>query len=163
MTCWQLKSFLDMIREHDYPTLHERNTLLPSHHAIAGCAKGIQTRWFIHQASIMIQARWLFLSRRWTDIWRIQCSFASSSFLALLHHPHPFRELLDAWMFGSLAFRLAHGLKVWPWDESLFMAYDWGKRLNLSGLAVGQAYFDELLKYIFTYSQIFIGNVSAMF
>jgi|688.fasta_scaffold327066_4 hypothetical protein len=38
------KIFLvDNIRECLYPTLHERKTLLPSHHAIAGCAKGIQT------------------------------------------------------------------------------------------------------------------------
>jgi hypothetical protein len=45
------KIFLvDNIRESLYPTLHERKTLLPSHHAIAGCVKGIQTRSFIHQA-----------------------------------------------------------------------------------------------------------------
>jgi hypothetical protein len=37
------------------------------------------------------------------------------------------------------------------------------KRFDLKGLAVGQAYFDELLKYIFNYSQIIIGNVPAMF
>jgi len=48
----------------------------------------------------------------------------------------------------------------WPWD--LLLACDWGKRLNLRGLVGGQAYFDELLKYIFTYSQIVIGNLSAM-
>jgi hypothetical protein len=41
---------LDTIRQYVYPTLHERKTLLPSHHAIAGCAKGIQTRLFIQQA-----------------------------------------------------------------------------------------------------------------
>ena len=39
-----IKSFLDTIRQYVYPTLHERKTLLPSHHAIAGCAKGIQTK-----------------------------------------------------------------------------------------------------------------------
>jgi hypothetical protein len=27
----------------------------------------------------------------------------------------------------------------WPWD--LFLACDWGKRLEIKGLAVGQAYF----------------------
>jgi hypothetical protein len=36
------------------------------------------------------------------------------------------------------------------------------KCLDLKGLVDGQAYFDELLKYIFTYSQIVIGNVPAM-
>ena len=34
--------------------------------------------------------------------------------------------------------------------------------LVLRGLAVGQAYFDELIKYIFAYSQFFIGNLPAM-
>ena len=59
---------VDNIRECLYPTLHERKTLLPNHHAIAGCVKGIPTKWFIHQASIMIQARWLFLSSDGMDI-----------------------------------------------------------------------------------------------
>jgi hypothetical protein len=35
--------------------------------------------------------------------------------------------------------------------------------LEIKGLAGGQSYFDELMKYIFTYSQIVIGNLSAMF
>lgn len=35
--------------------------------------------------------------------------------------------------------------------------------MNLRGLVDGQAYFDELLKYIFTYLQIVIGNLPAMF
>ena len=39
-----IEILLDTIRQYAYPTLHERNTLLPSHHAIAGCAKGIQTK-----------------------------------------------------------------------------------------------------------------------
>jgi hypothetical protein len=34
--------------------------------------------------------------------------------------------------------------------------------LDLKGLAVGQAYFDELLKYIFKLLAFFIGNVPAM-
>jgi hypothetical protein len=43
------------------------------------------------------------------------------------------------------------------------MAWSCVKCLVLKGLVDGQAYFDELMKYIFTYSQIIIGNLSAMF
>jgi hypothetical protein len=42
------------------------------------------------------------------------------------------------------------------------MAWSCVKCFDLRGLAVGQAYFDELLKYIFTYLQNVIGNSSAM-
>jgi hypothetical protein len=63
---------------------------------------------------------------------------------------------------GTLAVWFPHGLKVWPWIEGFFMAWDCGKCLVLKGFAGGQAYFDELLKYIFTYSQLVIGNLSAM-
>jgi hypothetical protein len=42
------------------------------------------------------------------------------------------------------------------------MACDCGKCLVFKGLMACQSYFSELLKYIFTYSQIFIGNVPAM-
>jgi hypothetical protein len=42
------------------------------------------------------------------------------------------------------------------------MVCDCGKRLNLRGLAVGQSYSIELMKYIFTYWQNVIGNVPAM-
>jgi hypothetical protein len=68
-----------------------------------------------------------------------------------------------AWMLGSLAVWLFHGLKVslWPWD--LFFACDCGKLLNLRGLAGGQAYFDELLKYISKLLLFFAGNPYAMF
>jgi hypothetical protein len=45
----------------------------------------------------------------------------------------------------------------------LLLACGCGECLVLKGLAGGQAYFDELLKYIFTYSQLVIGNLSAMF
>jgi hypothetical protein len=44
----------------------------------------------------------------------------------------------------------------------LLLACDCGKRLVLKGLVDGQAYFDELLKYIFTYWKNVIGNVPAM-
>jgi hypothetical protein len=44
----------------------------------------------------------------------------------------------------------------------LFLAYDCGKRLDLRGLAVGQAYFDELMKYILRLLAFFIGNVPAV-
>jgi hypothetical protein len=43
------------------------------------------------------------------------------------------------------------------------MAWDCVKCLVLKGLAVGQAYFDELLKYILRLLAFFIGNVPAMF
>jgi hypothetical protein len=43
------------------------------------------------------------------------------------------------------------------------MVCDCGKCLEIRGLAVGQSYSIELMKYIFTYSQIIIGNLSAMF
>jgi hypothetical protein len=43
------------------------------------------------------------------------------------------------------------------------MAWNCVECLVLKGLAGGQAYFDGLLKYIFTYSQLVIGNVPAMF
>ena len=42
------------------------------------------------------------------------------------------------------------------------MALDWGKRFVLKGLAGGQVYFDELLKYIFTCLRIIIGNVPSV-
>jgi hypothetical protein len=35
--------------------------------------------------------------------------------------------------------------------------------LEIRGLAGGQAYFDELLKYIFKLLAFFAGNLSAMF
>jgi hypothetical protein len=43
------------------------------------------------------------------------------------------------------------------------MAWDCGKCFDLRGLAGGQAYFDELIKYIFRLLAFFIGNVPAMF
>jgi hypothetical protein len=42
------------------------------------------------------------------------------------------------------------------------MAWGCVKCLDLKGLAGGQSHFDDLLKYIFAYSQIFIGNVPAV-
>jgi hypothetical protein len=53
-------------------------------------------------------------------------------------------------------------LKVSPWPWDLLLACDCVKCLVLKGLAVGQSYFDELLKYIFTYLQNVIGNLPAM-
>jgi hypothetical protein len=41
---------------------------------------------------------------------------------------------------GSLAFRLAHGLKVRPWAESFFLACDCVKCLVLKGFASCQYY-----------------------
>jgi hypothetical protein len=38
-----------------------------------------------------------------------------------------------------------------------------GNALNLRGLVSGQAYFDESMKYIFTYLQNVIGNLPAVF
>jgi len=43
------------------------------------------------------------------------------------------------------------------------MACDCVECLEFKGLAGGQAYFDGLLKYIFTYLQNVIGNARAMF
>jgi len=43
------------------------------------------------------------------------------------------------------------------------MACDCVECLVLRGLAGGQAYFVELMKYILTYLQNVIGNVPAMF
>jgi hypothetical protein len=61
-----------------------------------------------------------------------------------------------------LAVWLSHGLEVslWPWD--FFLACDCVKCLVLKGLVDGQAYFDESMKYIFTYLQNVIGNLPAM-
>jgi hypothetical protein len=42
------------------------------------------------------------------------------------------------------------------------MACDCGKSLEIRGLAGGQSYFVELLKYISTYSQIVIGNIPSV-
>jgi hypothetical protein len=66
---------------------------------------------------------------------------------------------LNVWFLGGLVVQWAESFP-WPWD--LFMACDCGKCLVLKGLAVGQAYFVELLKYIFTCLQIIIGNVPAV-
>jgi hypothetical protein len=67
---------------------------------------------------------------------------------------------LEAW---SLGVSLVLVLESFPWPWDFFIACDCGKRLGIRGLADGQAYFDGLMKYIFTYSQIIIGNVPAMF
>jgi len=45
----------------------------------------------------------------------------------------------------------------------LLLACGCGECLVFKGLVGGQAYFDGLLKYIFTYSQLVVGNLSAMF
>jgi hypothetical protein len=50
----------------------------------------------------------------------------------------PFRELLDAWKIGSLAFRLSHGLKVNAGRESFFMALDCVKCFDLKGFGACQ-------------------------
>jgi hypothetical protein len=49
----------------------------------------------------------------------------------------------------------------WPWD--LFMAWGCVECLDFKGLMACQSYLVGFLKYIFTYSQIFIGNLPAMF
>jgi hypothetical protein len=99
----------------------------------------------------------------WIFQWLILCSFASSYSLRLIESPSPLMGVTSdaiAWHPGGLIVSWAESLH-WPWD--LFMACDCGKCLVLKGLAVGQSYFDELLKYIFTYSQLVIGNLPAMF
>jgi hypothetical protein len=42
------------------------------------------------------------------------------------------------------------------------MACDRGTRLEIRGLAVGQAYFDGLMKYILRLLAFFIGNVPSV-
>jgi len=42
------------------------------------------------------------------------------------------------------------------------MAWDCVKCLDLKGLVSWQAYFVELMKYIFAYSQIIIGNIPSV-
>jgi hypothetical protein len=53
-------------------------------------------------------------------------------------------------------------LKVDAGHEICFLACDCVKCFDLRGFAGGQAYSVELLKYIFIYSQLIIGNVAAM-
>jgi hypothetical protein len=65
----------------------------------------------------------------------------------------------EAWFLGV---SLVLVLESFPWPWDLFLACNCGKRLVLKGLVAGQAYFDELMKYIFTYSQIIIGNVPSV-
>jgi hypothetical protein len=65
----------------------------------------------------------------------------------------------EAWFLGVSLVLVSESLP-WPWG--LFLACDCWKCLVFKGLMACQAHFDELLKYIFTYSQIIIGNLSAM-
>jgi hypothetical protein len=67
---------------------------------------------------------------------------------------------LNVWFLGGLVVLVSESFPL-PWG--LLLACDCVKCLVFKGLAGGQAYFDELLKYIFTYSQLVIGNLSAMF
>jgi len=66
----------------------------------------------------------------------------------------------EAWFLGVSLVLVVESFP-WPWD--LFLACDCGKCLEIRGFVGCQSYFVELLKYIFTYSQIIIGNFSAMF
>jgi hypothetical protein len=77
------KIFLvDSFRQSLYPTLHERNTLLPSHRAIAWCAKGIQTRSSIHQAKWWSSAVFVILD--WVNGFQTLSMFPLLLLLSLL-------------------------------------------------------------------------------
>jgi hypothetical protein len=114
----------------------------------------------IDQASII--KRWLFLLRRWMDSIRCLCSFASSYSLRLIESPSPLMGVTSdaiAWFLGVSLVLVSESWR-WPWYFRL--ACDCGKCLVFKGLASGQAYFDELLKYILRLLAFFIGNVPAM-